>query len=216
MGTQLLEDYSKISYMGSWRLFDIDFNITSKKITKTNLFNIFFFLISNYLVYETTIQHVFPIHSDRERNQYIILNDQYIHTYVTLYMIILPSMRKSTVWFQLNWHIFHLEISAYQTIRFWENNLMIAGKKYRPIVIISVSCTNNWMYFDAFTVFRFLLSFAFFRNDTVIAVIKELAFHAWRLWYSAVALCTVNKQLATAIILNSTMGGESPALTVKK
>lgn len=102
MGTQLLEDYSKISYMGSWRLFDIDFNITSKKITKTNLFNIFFFKISNYLVYETTIQHVFPIHSDRERNQYIFLNDQYIHTYVTLYMIILPSMRKSTVWFQLN------------------------------------------------------------------------------------------------------------------
>lgn len=102
MGTQLLEHYSKTSYMGSWRLFDIDFNITSKKITKTNLFNIFFFLISNYLVYETTIQHVFPIHSDRERNQYIFLNDQYIHTYVTLYMIILPSMRKSTVWFQLN------------------------------------------------------------------------------------------------------------------
>lgn len=129
MGTQLLEDYSKTSYMGSWRLFDIDFNITSKKITKTNLFNIFFFKISNYLVYETTIQHVFPIHSDRERNQYIFLNDQYIHTYVTLYMIILPSMRKSTVWFQVNWHIFHLEISAYQTIRFWENNLMIAGKK---------------------------------------------------------------------------------------
>lgn len=120
MGTQLLEDYSKTSYMGSWRLFDIDFNITSKKITKTNLFNIFFFLISNYLVYETTIQHVFPIHSDRERNQYIFLNDQYIHTYVTLYMFILPSMRKSTVWFQLNWHIFHLEISAYQTIRFWK------------------------------------------------------------------------------------------------
>lgn len=118
MGTQLLEDYSKISYMGSWRLFDIDFNITSKKITKTNLFNIFF-LISNYLVYETTIQHVFPIHSDRERNQYIFLNDQYIHTCVTLYMIILPSMRKSTVWFQLNWHIFHIEISAYQTIRFF-------------------------------------------------------------------------------------------------
>lgn len=118
MGTQLLEDYSKTSYMGSWRLFDIDFNITSKKITKTNLFNIFF-LISNYLVYETTIQHVFPIHSDRERNQYIILNYQYIHTYVTLYMIIPPSMRKSTVWFQLNWHIFHIEISAYQTIRFF-------------------------------------------------------------------------------------------------
>lgn len=118
MGTQLLEDYSKTSYMGSRRLFDIDFNITSKKITKTNLFNIFF-LISNYLVYETTIQHVFPIHSDRERNQYIILNDQYIHTYVTLYMIIPPSMRKSTVWFQLNWHIFHIEISAYQTIRFF-------------------------------------------------------------------------------------------------
>lgn len=210
MGTQLLEDYSKISYMGSWRLFDIDFNITSKNITKTNLFNIFFFLISNYLVYETTIQDVFSIHSDRERNQYIFLNDQYIHTCVTLYMIILPSMQKSTVWFQLNWHIFHLEISAYQTIRFWENNLMIAGKKYRPIVIISVSCTNNWMYFDAFTVFRFLLSFAFFRNDTVIAAIKELAFHAWRLWYSAVALCTVNKQLATAIKLYDGRGITGP------